>query len=251
VTGPTSGDRDAVGLWYSRHAERVFRVVLSRVRDLQLAEDLTADTFVRALRATQSATVPINDPGAWLATIARNLVRDHYRSSQHRREVTTGDLSDVEDRSARDLAPEQAAISRETHEELRAAVEQLPPAQRECLQLRFWRDLPVADTAAAMGCPVGTVKARQHHAVRRVAQLLPGDSELRHPQRATSDPLARARRAVAEVAQQVADTDPTRLDEPDRAQQLVRWHADDQAAAAQHRGDDRSRPALAAEGGAS
>ena len=89
MTGPPGHcaaqlDRDAFGRWYSRHAEGVFRVVLSRTGDRTLAEDLTADTFVRALAATQSATVAINDPGAWLNTIARNLVRDHYRSSRHR-----------------------------------------------------------------------------------------------------------------------------------------------------------------------
>jgi RNA polymerase sigma-70 factor, ECF subfamily len=229
----TPVDRDAFSRWYCRHADAVFRVVSCRVGDPHLAEDLTAETFVRALAATQSATVEIHDPGAWLTTIARNLVRDHYRCSRHRREITTGDLDDLGDRGVSALGPEQAVIIRETHEELRDALQQLPPAHQECLRLRFWQDLPLAATATAMGCPVGTVKARQHHAIRRLARLLPDDSELAPPQPETTDPLTRAQQTVTEVSQRVAEQQQQRIAEQQqgRAHQLTPWHAADQAEA--------------------
>ena len=138
-------------------------------------------------------------------------------------------------------------IAAETNEELRRAVAQLPPAARECLRLRFWHDVPVAETAAAMGCPVGTIKARQHHALRRVARLLPDDSEPPPPQPDTTDPLIRARHAVTEVGQHQADQ--TQQAEQDRARQLARWHTDDQTGAHQAHQRDRHGRGLGAEGG--
>src|SRR4029450_9068296 len=62
----------------------------------QLAEDLTADTFLRALKRIGSFTWQGRDPGAWLVTIARNLVADHFKSGRYRLEVTTGDVLDAD-----------------------------------------------------------------------------------------------------------------------------------------------------------
>ena len=78
---------------------------------------------------------------------------------------------------------------------------------------------------------------------------LRGDAVLEAAVTAREDPLDRARRAVAEAHQRVAAQD-TYAAEEGRARRLARWHTDDQTAAAQHRGDDRSAPVLAAEGGA-
>jgi hypothetical protein len=78
---------------------------------------------------------------------------------------------------------------------------------------------------------------------------LRGDAVLEAAVTAREDPLDWARRAVAEVHERDA-AQGTHTAEESRARQLARWHADDQAAEAQHRGDERSVPVLAAEGGA-
>src|SRR4051812_27145455 len=88
-------DRQAVGRWYVQHAEGVWRFGCSRVGDPRLAEDLTADTFVRALRAVGQTTVAVRDPRAWLVAIAANLVRDHYRSRAHRPPLAAADVGQV------------------------------------------------------------------------------------------------------------------------------------------------------------
>jgi RNA polymerase sigma-70 factor (ECF subfamily) len=81
----------------------VFRFVYFRVGNRQLAEDLTSDTFLRALKRIGSFTWQGRDLGAWLVTIARNLVADHFKSGRYRLEVTTGDVLDAdrEDRGRR------------------------------------------------------------------------------------------------------------------------------------------------------
>ncbi|WP_369139505.1 sigma-70 family RNA polymerase sigma factor [Modestobacter versicolor] len=165
-----AGDAEAFGELYDRYAEVVLRYLRHRVGDRATAEDLTSETFVRALRRIDSLTFQGRDVGAWLVTIARNLALDHGKSSRQRLEVPTADMRDA-DRATE--GPEDAVLQRLAGAELRAGVQQLSPDQRECLELRFLQDLSVAETAAAMGRKDGAVKALQHRAVRRLAALLP------------------------------------------------------------------------------
>ena len=164
------GDPEGFGQLYDRYVDVVFRYLSHRVGDRATAEDFTNETFLRALRRIDSLTFQGRDVGAWLVTIARNIVLDHVKSSRHRLEVPTGDMRDADRATA---GPEEAVLQRLTNAELMAGVAQLSPEQRECLVLRFLHGLSVAETAAAMGKKDGAVKALQHRAVRRLATLLP------------------------------------------------------------------------------
>ena len=168
------GDTDAFGLIYDRYVDTVFRFVYFRVGNRQLAEDLTADTFLRALKRIGSFTWQGRDLGAWLVTIARNLVADHFKSGRYRLEVTTGDVLDAdrEDRGP-EGSPEAAVVDHITNVALLTAVKQLNPEQQECIVLRFLQGFSVAETAQAMGKNEGAIKALQYRAVRALARLLP------------------------------------------------------------------------------
>jgi RNA polymerase sigma-70 factor (ECF subfamily) len=152
----------------------VFRYVLFRVGDRSLAEDVTSETFMRALRRISTVSYQGRDVGAWFVTIARNLVLDHVKSSRHRLEVTTAEISDISTSAGRsDSGPEQQALTAATNTGLMRCVAKLNPDQRECVVLRFLQGLSVAETASVMGRNEGAVKALQHRAVRRLAQLMP------------------------------------------------------------------------------
>src|SRR5206468_11851041 len=84
-----AGEAEAFGLIYDRYFDTVFRFVYFRVGNRQLAEDLTADTFLRALKRIGSFTWQGPDLGVWLVTIARNLVADHFKSGRYRLELST------------------------------------------------------------------------------------------------------------------------------------------------------------------
>ncbi len=170
VAAAQAGDAEAFGQLYDRYVTTVYRYVLHRVGDRALAEDLTSETFVRALRRLDSLSFQGRDVGAWLVTIARNLVRDHVKSSRHRLEVATADVRDAD--RATD-GPEDAVLQGLATAELLACVQQLGSEQQECITLRFLHGLSVAETAAAMGKGDGAVKALQHRAVRKLAALLP------------------------------------------------------------------------------
>jgi RNA polymerase sigma-70 factor (ECF subfamily) len=169
-----AGEAEAFGLIYDRYVDTVFRFVYFRVGNRQLAEDLTSDTFLRALKRIGSFTWQGRDLGAWLVTIARNLVADHFKSGRYRLEVTTGDVLDAdrEDRGP-EGSPEAAVVDHITNVALLTAVKQLNPEQQECIVLRFLQGFSVAETAQAMGKNEGAIKALQYRAVRALARLLP------------------------------------------------------------------------------
>ena len=174
-----AGEAEAFGLIYDRYVDTVFRFVYFRVGNRQLAEDLTSDTFLRALKRIGSFTWQGRDLGAWLVTIARNLVADHFKSGRYRLEVTTGDVLDAdrEDRGP-EGSPESAVVDHITNVALLTAVKQLNPEQQECIVLRFLQGMSVAETAQVMGKNEGAIKALQYRAVRTLGRLLPEGVEL-------------------------------------------------------------------------
>ena len=178
VRAAQAGDQQAFAALYDRYVDTVFRYVLFRLGDREVAEDVTSETFLRALRRIRSVTYQGRDVGAWFITIARNLVLDHVKSSQYRREITTGEIADagpvpyLAEHRAND-GPEQKVMAMATKEQLLRCIAELGDDQRECIVLRFLQGLSVAETAVIMRRNEGAVKALQHRAVRRLAQLLP------------------------------------------------------------------------------
>lgn len=232
------GDRDAFGQLYARYAGGVSRFVGARLRDRGAVEDLTSETFTRALRRIDSVSDQGRDVGAWFTTIARNLVLDHVKSSRYQRETTTAEINDA---SAHQDSPEQAVIRKETAADVRRRVGQLPTDQQECIRLRFLQELSVAETAAVMGRNVGAVKALQHRGVEGLRASMAHDARaVAPPREGAPDPLDRARHAVAEIQQRRAD----QTQQESRGQQLARWQADDQAEVADHRGLDGVAPTV-------
>jgi RNA polymerase sigma-70 factor (ECF subfamily) len=176
-----AGDAEAFGELYDRYVDVVYRYISYRVRSPQLAEDLTSETFLRALRRIGSFTWQGRDVGAWFVTIARNLVADHYKSSRYRLELTTDDVAVTGgDAAARMVAdsPERAVLESMSNKVLLEAVHKLNPEQQECIALRFLQGFSVAETAAVMGKNEGAIKALQYRAVRTLGRLLPEDADL-------------------------------------------------------------------------
>ena len=170
VRASQEGDMVAFGDLFDRYYDVVYRYVLFRTGDRTLAEDITQETFVRALRRISSVSYQGRDIGAWFITIARNLIFDHVKSSRYRLEQTTGEIIELSPATG---GPEQQVLDGATNDELLRCVRKLNPDQQECIQLRFLQGLSVAETAELMDRNEGAVKALQHRAVRRLAQLLP------------------------------------------------------------------------------
>jgi RNA polymerase sigma-70 factor (ECF subfamily) len=166
------GSAEAFGQLYHIYADTVFRYIYYRVSTKVLAEDLTSETFLRALRRITTFSWQGRDFGAWLVTIARNLVADHFKSSRHRMEVSTGEMLDSNEVEA---SPEDSVLESLSNAALLDAVHRLNDQQRECVTLRFLQGLSVAETADIMGKNEGAIKTLQYRAVRTLARLLPAE----------------------------------------------------------------------------
>jgi RNA polymerase sigma-70 factor (ECF subfamily) len=167
------GETEAFGRLYDHYSDTVYRYIYYRVGSKATAEDLTSETFLRALRRIGTFTWQGRDFGAWLVTIARNLVADHFKSSRFRLEVTTGEMLDANEV---ERSPEDSVLESLSNEALLTAVRKLNPQQQECVTLRFLQGLSVAETARVMGKNEGAIKTLQYRAVRTLARLLPDDA---------------------------------------------------------------------------
>jgi RNA polymerase sigma factor (sigma-70 family) len=143
----------------------LLRSALLLVDDHTVAEDLLQGALLRTLRRWDSIT---GSPAAYAFVALVNLSRDRFRA-QRRRPVIAQDLDAIERPGADQLDRllERDAITR--------AARRLPDAQREVLACRFLLDLTVAETAAALKLPEGTVKSYTARALAGMRELLDGD----------------------------------------------------------------------------
>jgi len=164
------GDSEAFGQLYDHYQGSVYRFVYYRTRSQTLAEDLTSETFLRALRNMSGFRWQGKDFGAWLMTIARNLCTDHFKAGRTRLEQTTEDMGVHDDATE---GPEDAVMAGLTNELLLDGLRQLSDEQRDCLIMRFLQGLSIAETAEVLGRSEGAVKQLQLRGVRNLAKLLP------------------------------------------------------------------------------
>src|SRR5690348_14834044 len=140
---------------------------------MTLAEDLTAETFFRALRAMDSFRWQGKDFGAWLMTIARNLTVDHFKAGRTRLEHPTDEERTLDSTTE---SPEREVLASLTNEALLSALAELPNEQRDCLVMRFLEGMSIAETADVLGRSAGAVKQLQLRGVRNLKKLLPESS---------------------------------------------------------------------------
>ena len=164
------GDSEAFGLLYDHYQSSVYRFLFYRTRSSPLAEDLTSETFFRALRSMNSFRWQGKDFGAWLMTIARNLATDHFKAGRTRLELATEDMGLHDDATE---GPESMVLAGLTNEILLKALTELPSEQRDCLVMRFLQGMSIAETAAVLGRSDGAVKQLQLRGVRNLAKLMP------------------------------------------------------------------------------
>jgi len=159
-------DRDAFGAIYRAHAPAVLGYLRRRTRCAAAAEDLLAETFLRALAAIphfRSQGVPLR---AWLYRIATNLANTWVRRQRVRRAL----FLPVGDEALKSAAADGSAPSDDGA--VRRALAKLSAADQAVLILRFVEELNIEEAAQVLGLPPGTVQSRTARARERLKQLL-------------------------------------------------------------------------------
>ncbi len=153
-------DRTAFRELYDRHADRVYRFALSRVRNGHLAEEVLQETMLAVwkqadkFRGSSKATT-------WILGIARNQAHSLLRREKKGERLPEDPPSE----------PDPAEIA-EIDVRVKQALESLSPEHQEALHLVFYEEMSLADAAAVLGVPEGTVKSRLFYARKALAKEL-------------------------------------------------------------------------------
>lgn len=166
LAAAVAGDREAFGEIYRTHHDEVFRFVCYRVSTRVLAEDITAETFVRAIRSIGGFAATGSGIAGWLVTIARNLIADHFKSSRTRMEISTGEMFD----RGLEPGPEDIVLARIATQTVRDAIGALNPKQRACIEARYLDQLTVAETADRVGSNEYAIKTLAYRAIRTLGR---------------------------------------------------------------------------------
>ncbi len=153
---------------YHRCEPRVRRQLTGRVPSSQI-DDLVNETFLRAWRSLQQFRWQGTDPVAWILVIARNLAADYWSLARNRRELAAEDPAIFAQVAPHQRGADDIVIDLVEAERLRDALQTLPPAQRQCLELRFLGERSVRETAVAMGRQDAAVRSLQLRALKSLA----------------------------------------------------------------------------------
>lgn len=161
-------DRQAFGAVYDLYVHRVYAFCLSRSHDHDAAEDLTSQTFERALAAIaryQHRGAPFS---AWLFRIAANVVVDRARQTDRTVALDMGAPGAMDMAQTAEPDPEEWVDKWERAALLRSSMEMLPPDQQRALQLRFWEGYSIAEVAQRMDRNENAAKQLLHRAVQNL-----------------------------------------------------------------------------------
>lgn len=162
-------DDRAYGELYHRHARRLMGFFFRQSGgDEALAADLTQDTFMRVWTARDRFFG--SSFRTWLLTIGYNLLKNHYRHSEHQRQYELFVVQTAEEVADNNIA--EHLDSKAFDQALSRLLEKMPPESRLLFSLRFEEELTVPQIAVVMTVPEGTVKSRLHILTQMLKQKL-------------------------------------------------------------------------------
>jgi RNA polymerase sigma-70 factor (ECF subfamily) len=151
-----AGDEAAFVELYRRRRDDVYRFAYALTRSRSFAQDATQEVFLKVLENTGRFDAAKGTARAWLFGCARHVVIDRLRAENRRSDEAPEQVTGADQ--------ELRVLSEQRLVRLHAAIAGLPLEYREALVLCELAELPYAETAAVLGCPVGTVRSRLHRA---------------------------------------------------------------------------------------
>jgi len=168
VSEAQAGETKSFARLYDLYLRRIYDFIYHKTFHRETAQDLTQAVFLKALANLDKLDVTAGSFPAWLFTIARNSVIDHFRA----RRPSQQDMADVWDLPAQ-VDPEIDAVNRERYAALHGYLHGLAPAKREMLTLRIWHDLSFSEIADLQGVTSGACKMAFHRLLKQIREEMP------------------------------------------------------------------------------
>jgi RNA polymerase sigma-70 factor (ECF subfamily) len=175
----SSGDAEALDTLYNRYGDLVYSTALRVLRDVQLAEDVSQEVFVRLWRQPGKYAAEKGSFVTWLLSVTRNRAVDWLRKRRRRFRYETASPEqqqlDIPAGEAHD--PALTAQLLDTRRVIKAALACLPLQQRRAIELAYFGGYTNREVALLMGAPLGTVKTRIRLGMMRLREVLRPDAE--------------------------------------------------------------------------
>src|SRR5882724_12945776 len=168
------GDLHALEALIIRHKDKLFTSILFLVKDKYLAEDIFQDVLIKIIDTIRGGRY--TEEGKflpWAMRIAHNLCVDHFRKVKRTPTIKNGDDKDIfEVLNFADDSAETKMMKRQSHDRVRAMLEQLPEDQREVIILRHYADMSFKEIAAATDCSINTALGRMRYGLINLRKLM-------------------------------------------------------------------------------
>ena len=174
VKAYAEGKNEAFDILLKRHQERVFNYILRIIKNEDIANDIFQETFVKAIltikqgRYTENGKFP-----AWISRIAHNLIIDYFRQEKSENHQSA-DLEEVDILNRKELCEatiEDVLITDQIREDVKHLIKELPPLQREVLNMRYYQNLSFKEIAEMTGVSINTALGRMRYAILNLRRM--------------------------------------------------------------------------------
>ncbi|MDB3976960.1 sigma-70 family RNA polymerase sigma factor [Flavobacteriaceae bacterium] len=174
VSAYLQGDESALSILITRHKQRIYSFIYSKVFDRDIAEDVFQDTFIKVINSLKRGKY--NEEGKflpWVMRISHNLVIDHFRKNNRMPKFennTDFDIFSV--LSDNSLNAENTIIKGQVASDVRRLVEELPEDQKQVLMMRIYKGMSFKEISLQTGVSINTALGRMRYALINLRKVI-------------------------------------------------------------------------------
>lgn len=168
------GNEAALCELITRHKQRIYSFIFSKVYDRDIAEDIFQDTFIKVIKTLKRGAY--NEEGKflpWVMRIAHNLVIDHFRKSNRMPKFENKDdfniFSVISDSA---LNVEKRMIKGQVEDDVRRLIEELPEDQKQVLMMRMYKEMSFKEISEQTGVSINTALGRMRYALINLRKVI-------------------------------------------------------------------------------
>ncbi len=170
----SNGDEVALKILVNRYSTSVFNLILQKVRDEELSNDILQEVWIKFIRVSRANEYKeLGKFSGWIHRVARNAVMDHFRKQKRSKLMGIDDCHDsilgITDET---LNYEEKELQDQWYMDIKLAVEQLPLDQQEVIKLRMTSGLSFKDIADETGVGINTALGRMRYAIMNLRKTL-------------------------------------------------------------------------------
>jgi RNA polymerase sigma-70 factor, ECF subfamily len=166
-----AGDRDALSAIYDRYSGLVYKIAWKMLRQEESAADLTQEVFLELWKRPERYQSDRASLGVFLSVMTRSRALNRLRTAKSQQQLVQRAGRMVMSESSSNPNLEQATLS-ELSSMVTTALQQIPEAQRQVLEMAYYEGLSQSDITEKTGIPLGTVKSRSRQGLLKLRDLL-------------------------------------------------------------------------------